>query len=81
MERVTDHYDQRTALFADETATSVFSVDRRQMVIAAVAAGGIRLSVGRRAFVLATGILHVYVGDMPFSSQPASCRLGVGIKL
>jgi hypothetical protein len=80
-ERLHDHYEQSNALFVDRSPFTLFSVDREEITIAAVATGGIRFSLGRQAFVATTGILHFYIRGTPFRSQFASCRLGVGIRL
>lgn len=78
-ERVSDHYGQLSLPPATDTA-QVFNDHRSQMLTAVVASGGVRVDLSRRLFVAASGALRLYFRTEPFSSSPASGRVGVGIR-
>src|SRR5690349_14928526 len=58
LQRVSDHYEQRTVRYFDESVSSVFPDDRQQTLVAALATGGIRVALARRVFVMASGIFR-----------------------
>lgn len=80
-ERVTEHYDQTSIVFADPIRASVYQTERRETLRAGAVVAGIKIDVRPRIFVAADGTLRKYFTKQLLSRAATRWRLGIGVRL